>query len=119
MLPTSIWPACSSKLVLQLRHASSAAIESLASRAPRPSLLPAVCSSLEPWLVILMGFLGIVALVGFYDALRVAGPVMILAPILGAVGPTLVTVSHLVPIGGGLRTSAGLRVRRSRWTGDA
>jgi len=45
-----------------------------------------------------MGFLGIVALVGFYDALRVAGPVMILAPILGAVGLTLVTVSHLVPI---------------------
>ena len=50
------------------------------------------------WLVILMGFLGIVALVGFYDTLRVAGPVMILAPILGAVGLTLVTVSHLMPI---------------------
>jgi hypothetical protein len=42
--------------------------------------------------------LGIVALVGFYDTLRVAGPVMILAPILGAVGLTLVTVSHLIPI---------------------
>ena len=50
------------------------------------------------WLVILMGFLGIVALVGFYDTLRTAGPVMILAPILGAVGLTLVTVSHLIPI---------------------
>jgi hypothetical protein len=50
------------------------------------------------WLVILMGFLGIVALVGFYDTLRVAGPVMILAPILGAIGLTLVTVSHLIPI---------------------
>jgi hypothetical protein len=50
------------------------------------------------WLVILMGFLGIVALVGFYDTLGVAGPVMILAPILGAVGFTLVTVSHLIPI---------------------
>jgi hypothetical protein len=50
------------------------------------------------WLVILMGFLGIVALVGFYDILRVAGPVMILAPILGAVGLTLVTISHLIPI---------------------
>ena len=36
------------------------------------------------WLVILMGFLGIVALVGFYDTLRSAGPVMILAPTLGA-----------------------------------
>ena len=52
------------------------------------------------WLVILIGFLGIVALVGFYDTLRLAGPVMILAPILGAVGLTLVTVSHLVPIAG-------------------
>jgi hypothetical protein len=50
------------------------------------------------WLVILMGFLGIVALVGFYDTLRVAGPVIILAPILAAVGLTLVTVSHLTPI---------------------
>jgi hypothetical protein len=36
--------------------------------------------------------------VGFYDTLRLAGPVMILAPILGAVGLTLVTVSHLIPI---------------------
>jgi hypothetical protein len=45
-----------------------------------------------------MGFLGIVAFVGFYEALREAGPVMILAPILGAVGLTLVTVSHLIPI---------------------
>jgi cytochrome bd-type quinol oxidase subunit 2 len=44
------------------------------------------------WLVILMGFLGIVALVGFYDTLRLAGPAMILAPVLGAVGLTLVTV---------------------------
>jgi hypothetical protein len=50
------------------------------------------------WLVVLVGFLGIVARVGFYDTLRVAGPVMILAPILGAVGLTLVTVSHLIPI---------------------
>jgi hypothetical protein len=50
------------------------------------------------WLIILMGFLGIVALVGFYDTLREAGPVMILAPILAAIGLTLVTVSHLIPI---------------------
>ena len=50
------------------------------------------------WLIILMGFLGIVALVGFYDTLQSAGPVMILAPTLGAVGLTLVTVSHLIPI---------------------
>jgi hypothetical protein len=50
------------------------------------------------WLIILMGFLGIVALVGFYDVLRDAGEVMVLAPILGTVGLTLVTVSHLIPI---------------------
>ncbi len=50
------------------------------------------------WLIILMGFLGIVALVGFYDALRDAGPIMILAPVLAVVGLTLVTVSHLIPI---------------------
>jgi hypothetical protein len=36
--------------------------------------------------------------VGFYDTLRVAGPVMILAPILGAVGLMLVTDTHLIPI---------------------
>jgi hypothetical protein len=41
---------------------------------------------------------GNLALVGFYGTLQWAGPVMILAPILGAVGLTLVTVSHLIPI---------------------
>ncbi len=51
------------------------------------------------WLVILGGYLGLVALVGFYFALREAGTVMILGPILGAVGLTLVQVSHLIPIG--------------------
>lgn len=50
------------------------------------------------WLVILGGYLGIVALIGFYDALREAGRVLIFAPILGAVGLTLVTLSHLIPI---------------------
>jgi hypothetical protein len=50
------------------------------------------------WLIILMGFLGIVALVGFYDLLRDAGKVMVLAPILGTVGLTVVTLSHLFPI---------------------
>ena len=38
------------------------------------------------------------ALIGFYDALKGAGPTMILAPILVALGWTLVTVSHLVPL---------------------
>lgn len=50
------------------------------------------------WLVVFAGFVGIAALVGFYDALRDAGPVMLLAPIAGAVGLTLVTISHVVPI---------------------
>jgi hypothetical protein len=53
---------------------------------------------LGAWLIILMGFLGIVAFLGFYEVLREAGPVMVLAPALGAVGLTLVTVSHLIPI---------------------
>jgi hypothetical protein len=39
-----------------------------------------------------------VALVGFYDALREAGRVLIIAPIAGVAGLTLVTLSHLIPI---------------------
>ena len=50
------------------------------------------------WLIVLMGFLGIVAFVGIYDVLRGAGDVVVLAPVLGSVGLTLVTVSHLLPI---------------------
>ena len=50
------------------------------------------------WIVGLAGLLGIVALVGFYDVLKHAGPVMIIAPIAGAVGLTLVTASHVIPI---------------------
>jgi hypothetical protein len=50
------------------------------------------------WLGILGGILGIVALVGFYDALRRVGAWLILAPILGSVALTLVTISHLIPI---------------------
>lgn len=53
---------------------------------------------LGAWLIILMGFLGVVAFLGFYDVLREAGRVMLLAPVLVVVGLTLVTVSHLVPI---------------------
>jgi hypothetical protein len=51
------------------------------------------------WLVILGGLLGAIALVGFYDALREAGRVLLLAPIAGTLGLTLVTISHLIPIG--------------------
>jgi len=50
------------------------------------------------WLVILGGVVGLVALVGFYYALREAGELMILAPALSIVGLTLVTISHLIPI---------------------
>jgi hypothetical protein len=50
------------------------------------------------WLIILTTLIGIVALVGFYDALKQAGSLLILAPIVGVVGLTLVTISHLVPI---------------------
>lgn len=50
------------------------------------------------WLVILGGVFALVAIIGFYEALRDAGPVMILAPVLAGVGMTLVTISHLVPI---------------------
>lgn len=50
------------------------------------------------WLIILTTMLGAVALVGFYEVLKDAGPSMILAPVLGIVGLTLVTISHLIPI---------------------
>jgi hypothetical protein len=50
------------------------------------------------WIAGLAGLVGIVALVGFYDVLKHAGAVMIIAPIAGAVGLTLVTVSHVIPI---------------------
>ena len=50
------------------------------------------------WLGVFAGLFLLVALVGFYDALREAGPVMIVAPIVGAVGMTLVTISHVLPI---------------------
>jgi hypothetical protein len=51
------------------------------------------------WLLVLMGLLGIVAFVGIYDVLRGGpGDVIVLAPVLGSVGLTLVTVSHLLPI---------------------
>jgi hypothetical protein len=50
------------------------------------------------WLIIFGGVFLLVALIGFYPALREAGPIMILAPVLGIVGMTLVTISHLIPI---------------------
>jgi hypothetical protein len=50
------------------------------------------------WLGVFAGLFLLVALVGFYEALREAGPVMIIAAVAGAVGMTLVTISHVLPI---------------------
>jgi hypothetical protein len=49
-------------------------------------------------LVVAGGVLLAVALIGFYDVVRGAGPAMILAPVLGIVGFVLVTISHTLPI---------------------
>jgi hypothetical protein len=50
------------------------------------------------WIVSLAGLAGIVALLGFYDHLKSAGPTLVIAPVAGAVGLTLVTISHALPI---------------------
>jgi hypothetical protein len=49
-------------------------------------------------IVVFAGLFGLAAFVGFYDALRDAGPVLILAPIAGIAGMVLVTISHATPI---------------------
>src|SRR3954469_6930402 len=51
------------------------------------------------WVLILMGYVAMVALISFYFVLRDAGPVLILAPALGVAALVLVQVSHLIPIG--------------------
>ena len=54
--------------------------------------------SFGAWLVIFAGLLGLVAFIGFYDTLRDAGPIMILAPVAATVGWTLVTISQVIPV---------------------
>jgi len=54
--------------------------------------------TVSAWIVVFAGLFGLIALVGFYDALREAGPAMIIAPIAGVVGLTLVTISHVIPV---------------------
>jgi hypothetical protein len=49
-------------------------------------------------IVVFAGMFGLVAFVGFYDALRQAGPVLIIAPVVGVASMTLVTISHATPI---------------------
>jgi hypothetical protein len=50
------------------------------------------------WLVVLGGAFALVALVGFYDALKDAGRVLVLGPVLTVVGFALVELSHILPI---------------------
>ena len=49
-------------------------------------------------LVVFAGMFGLVAFLGFYDALKDAGPLLIVAPVVGAAGMVLVTISHATPI---------------------
>ncbi len=58
-------------------------------------------------IVVFAGLCGLVAFVGFYDALRHAGPLMIIAPVAGAAGMVLVTISHATPIALALELAPG------------
>jgi hypothetical protein len=49
-------------------------------------------------IVVFAGMVGLVAFLGFYDVLRQAGPWVIIAPVAGAAGMVLVTISHATPI---------------------
>src|SRR4051812_14835963 len=51
------------------------------------------------WLVVLGGFFALVAIVGFWEALRDAHPLVILGPILIIPAFTIVQISHLIPLG--------------------
>ena len=51
------------------------------------------------WLVVVGGFFALVALVGFWEPLREAHPLMILAPVLVIPSFTLVQISHMIPLG--------------------
>ena len=59
------------------------------------------------WLVVLGGFFGVVAIVGFYDALKEVGRALLIAPVLAVVSLTLVNLSHLIPIAMGYRLVPG------------
>jgi len=48
--------------------------------------------------VVFAGLVGLVAFLGFYEAVRDAGPITVIAPVAGAVGLVLVTISHATPI---------------------
>lgn len=55
--------------------------------------------------VVFAGLVALGAFLGFYDALRKAGPVMVVAPAAGVAGMVLVTISHATPIAIALEVS--------------
>jgi len=48
--------------------------------------------------VVFAGLVALGAFLGFYDAVRKAGPVLVVAPAAGIAGMVLVTISHATPI---------------------
>lgn len=58
-------------------------------------------------IVVFAGLFALVAFVGFYDALRHAGPLMVIAPVAGVAGIVLVTISHATPIAIALELAPG------------
>src|SRR5262245_66537521 len=50
------------------------------------------------WLVVTGRLLALVALVGFYEPLRRAHPLLMLGPVLSVVGFVFVTISHALPL---------------------
>src|SRR5262245_22146154 len=78
------------------------------------------------WLVVTGGLFALVALIGFYEPLRRAHPLLILGPILSVVGFVFVTISHALPLAlayefvpgyvdAGPVTQASLRVDFDTW----
>ena len=78
------------------------------------------------WLVVIGGLFALLALVGFYDALRSAHRLLIVAPVLSVVGFVFVTISHTLPlalahefvpgyIDASAATQAALRVEFDMW----
>ena len=49
-------------------------------------------------IVVFAGLFGLAAFLGFHEALRGAGPLMLVALVAGVVGIVLVTISHATPI---------------------
>jgi Domain of unknown function (DUF4386) len=58
-------------------------------------------------IVVFAGLFALGAFVGFYDALRHAGQLMVIAPVAGAAGMVLVTISHATPIALALELAPG------------